>query len=118
MGEFDDRLNSILSSPKDMEKIMELARSISGGTSGGEEKSAEPETADSVPDAKMMGMLTKIMGGLSSAGDGKNAEILRAMRPYLKKERQESLKKAAEIAKMAKLAKIALADMSGGEKDV
>ena len=29
MGEFEEKLNSILSSPEDMEKIMNLARSLS-----------------------------------------------------------------------------------------
>ena len=49
MGELEDRLNSILSDPGQMEKIAGLARSLMGG------ESAAPE--QSVPDA---GLLQKL----------------------------------------------------------
>ena len=35
MGEFGDKLNSILSNPDAMAQIMQLAQSLSGGTEGG-----------------------------------------------------------------------------------
>ncbi|MDL2273518.1 hypothetical protein LJC34_03110 [Oscillospiraceae bacterium OttesenSCG-928-G22] len=31
MGEFEDKLNRLLSSPEEMEKVMQMARSLSGG---------------------------------------------------------------------------------------
>ncbi len=37
MGEFEDKLNSILSSPEDMKKIMNLAQSLSGSGGGNQE---------------------------------------------------------------------------------
>ena len=114
MSEFEDKLNSILSSPKDMEKIMALARSISGEDG---ENSRTPET-DNGLDPKMLSMLTKLLGSYRSAeGDGK-LEILRVMTPYLRRERQESLKRAVEVAKMAKIARLALTEFNGGNGDV
>ena len=115
MSEFEDKLNSILSSPKDMERIMALAKSISGEESGG-----GGETADLFDglDPKMLSMLTKLLGRCRAAqGDGK-LEILRVMTPYLRRERQESLKKAVEVAKMAKIARIAMTELNGGFDDV
>ena len=114
MSEFEDKLNSILSSPEDMEKIMALAKTISGESG---EKSGPPE-GDAGFDPKMLAMLTRLMGSYKSAeGDGK-LEILRVMTPYLRRERQESLKRAMELAKMAKLARIAMTEFNGGSGDV
>ena len=114
MSEFEDKLNSILSSPGDMEKIMALAKTISG--ENGEKRDA-PEGFDGL-DPKMLAMLTRLMGSYKSAeGDGK-LEILRVMTPYLRRERRESLKRAMEVAKMAKLARIAMTELNGGGGDV
>ena len=112
MSDFEDKLNSILSSPKDMEKIMALARSISGE---GEEAEAAPREEESGPDPRMMAMLTKLMSSYSAAEDEQKLALLRAMKPYLRQERRESLQRAVEIARMAKMAKIALSELSGGD---
>lgn len=117
MSEFEDKLNSILSSPKDMEKIMELAKSLSGEAPPKEERRESPDCPDGGLDPKMLGMMTRLMRGFSSPGDDKKLEILRVMRPYLKKERQESLKRGVEMAKLAKLAKIAMTEFPGGGGD-
>ena len=69
MSEFEDKLNSILSSPKDMEKIMALAKTISGEESG--DRRDAPGDFDGL-DPKMLAMLTRLMGSFKSAeGDGK-----------------------------------------------
>ena len=47
MGEFEEKLNSILSSPKDMEKILGLARELSG--SMGESQEHNEPSGDSAP---------------------------------------------------------------------
>jgi len=114
MSDFEDKLNSILSSPKDMEKIMALARSLSGGE-GEPDASSPAEEGPSGPDPRMMAMLTKVMSGYSAAGDDRKTALLRAMQPYLRQERQESLRRAVEIARMAKMAKIALSELTGGD---
>ena len=123
MSEFEDRLNSILSSPKDMEKIMNLARSFSGGESGGggktqnEEKSTQPPPETGGFDPQLMGMLGRLMKGYTMSGNDRKFDILQSMKPYLRAERQAGLSRAVEIAKMAKIAKMAFSDFSGGEKN-
>ncbi len=121
MSEFEDKLNSILSSPKEMEKIVELARSFSGNGQG-ESEGTKPGGKGSLPgigdfDPQMLGMLGRLMKEYTTAGGDDKLEILRMLKPYLKEERQTGLLKALEVAKIAKMAKIAFNEFSGGEKN-
>ena len=125
MSELEDKLNQILSSPEDMEKIMGIARSLSG--SGG---APEPETAgrgDGAPfdlgalsslmgniDPKLIQLFGRVMNEYSSPENDKSA-LISAIKPYLKEDRREKIDKAAEVAKMARLARAALAEFSGGK---
>lgn len=113
MGEFEDKLNSILSSPKDMEKILGLARELSGSLGGGEEK--KPPENKSIPgelDPRLLKMITKLLGEYSGASNDKTA-LLTAIRPYVKTERQAVLDRAVKIAKLTHLAKLALTEFGG-----
>jgi hypothetical protein len=126
LGELEVKLNNILSSPEDMEKIAGLAKSLSG-TFGAVPVAAasgtpEPEEAKSDggqagvlggKDPKMLKLIGRLTGEYSSGGD--KADLLRALRPYLKDERREKLDRAAEIARMARLAKIAFSEFGGGD---
>ena len=128
MSEFEDKLNKILSSPEDMEKIAGLARSLSGPReSDGEQKSGE-ERLDSPDlsslasslgkiDPKLLGLLGRLFSDHSDDRNDK-AALLEAIKPFLKEDRREQISKAAEIAKMAKLAKIAFSEFSGGGSGV
>lgn len=123
MSEFEDKLNSILSSPEEMKKIMGVARSISDSLGSGE-RTSPPSEANSrsiTPslgdlDPKMLKLMSSLMGEYKSQSNDKTA-LLKAMKPYLKPERQSALDKAADIVKMAHLAKIALSELGGGDKN-
>ena len=116
MAEFEDAINSILSSPQEMEKIMGLARELSG-TLGGEngQKSTQPQSLP-VPaggvDPKLVGVMTRIMGEYSSKTSDKQA-LVNALKPYLKEERRESLDRAVKIALLAHVARTALREFGG-----
>ena len=128
MSELEDKINSILSSPAELEKIMGIARSLSGtlgaGTAQetGNEASPPAQNIDfsSIAsmlgniDPKTLGIITRIMGEYSSPADDKHA-LLSAIKPYLKEERREKVDQAFELAKLAKLAKIAFSEFSGGD---
>ena len=108
MGELEDRLNSILSDPGQMEKIAGLARSLLGG------ESAAPEP--SAPDA---GLLQKL-GGLmaqNAQAPGREQALLAAMRPWLSEKRREKMDRALQLARMARLARIAMGELGGGNDD-
>lgn len=122
MSEFEDKLNQILSSPEDMEKIMGLAKSMSGSL-GSQETPKEPapdseSLGAALPlgdiDPKMLKLMGRLMGEYSSKSGEKTA-LLTAMKPYLREERYETIDKAAKIARLAKIARIALTEFSGGD---
>ena len=113
MGEFEDKLNSILSSPEDMKKIMNLAQSLSG--SGGENKetcSSGGLSATSLEglDPKMLSMISGILKKVGSEKDDKK-ELVHALKPYLKKERSEALDRAVRYAKIARIARTVFSEM-------
>ncbi|MGM9522351.1 MAG: hypothetical protein ACI3VB_07735 [Oscillospiraceae bacterium] len=125
MGEFEDKLNNILSSPKDMEKILGLARELSGSLGGEKEKEPDPppKSDDGLfgslgnIDPKLIGLISKLMGEYSSSSNDKTA-LVSSIKPYIREERREALDRAVKIAKLAHIAKIAFSEFSGGEFNI
>jgi hypothetical protein len=124
MGELEDKLNSILSSPKDMEKILGLARELSG-TLGGSSESDAPKSPNKTENSNMHGndidpnllkLASRLMSEYSVAGNDKTA-LVASIKPYLKEERREALDNAVKAVKIAHIAKIALSEFSGGEQN-
>ena len=127
MSEFEDKLNSILSSPEQMNKIADMAKSLMGG-----EKSSEKQTeadkpqnnknsggifsTDNISDAESISKIGRIIREVRSEDDDKTA-LLKAMEPYLSDKRRIRVEKGIKIARLAKIAKLALGDI-GGDEDV
>ncbi len=117
MAELENIIESFMSSPENMSKIMEVVKMF-GGSEKAEEKSeseAEPEeTLLSIPQAGLPGgldpeMLKMIMGLLKDYNDGddRKIQLLNALRPYLKSEDGAHVDRAIHIAKLAHVAKSA-----------
>lgn len=122
MSEFEDKLNSILSSPEQMQKIMDMAKQLSSSqphsdTDPAAEATNEDDSSPGGLDPKLLSMVTRLMRAYSSTSDEK-ADVLRALRPYLRTERQEAIDRAVEFARLAKLARLALSEFSGGDGHV
>ena len=124
MGDFEEMLGSILSSPQDMEKIMGLARELSGGEKASTpepERKPAPEAAPSIPglgdlNPKLLASLGQILGGLNAPGDNK-AALIASMKPYVRPERREALDRALKIAKIARAARLVMGEL-GGDLDL
>lgn len=117
MSEFDDKLNSILSSPQDMEKIMSLAKELSGSLGGGEEKETQPaKKPDASPfddfDPRLFDIVRRVMGEYSSRENDKRA-LVESLKPYVREERRSDLDRAVKIAKLYHAAKIVLKEFGG-----
>ena len=102
MNEFEQKLNSILSNPEEMEKISRLAAQIMGNSG---ENSTDPPSGGGFPDLK------GLLGNLGQNGD--KAALVRALCPYLSPARQSKLQKALRLAEAARIAGVAL-DAYGG----
>ena len=125
MSELEDKLNQILSSPEDMEKIMGMARSLSGSSNTHEPEESKTGSAPPLDfgslssllgniDPKLIRLFGRVMSEYSSQENDKSA-LFSAIKPYLKEDRREKIDRAAEVAKMAQLARTALSEFSGGE---
>ena len=115
MGDFEDKLNSLLNDPKQMEQITAMAKSLMGG---GEMPSERPKTEKHKDagvfenfDPAALGRLSAVMGGVGRR-DEKRA-LLEAMKPYLSPQRREKLEKAMKLAKMIGMAEIAFETLGG-----
>ena len=119
MDGMEQKLGAILSDPASMSKIMELAKGLGLNPPGlpAAEASgpAQPEPKPSLPDlplpqAAALGSLLSAMGG--QGPDDKQTALLKALRPYLRPERQDRLDRAIQTARMVKAAKQAMKQFS------
>ena len=127
MGEFEEKLNSILGDQQAMGQIMALAQSLGKQSSSDqEEKDTAPEPAEDAPPdlSQLMGNLDPKMVRLGmrlmreyQQDDGQNTALLQALRPYLREERRGRLDKAVQIAKMSRLLRVALGSLGGKGED-
>lgn len=116
MSELDDKLNSILSNPAMMQQIMSLAQALN--QSEGQQQQPPPQQppvqppqvqqpnyAPSSDHALNPNLISKIASLMQRGSIDKNQEaLLRALRPYLSKQKLEKLERAMHAAKMAGIA--------------
>lgn len=96
MDDMEQKLNALLSDPQLMQKITSMAQTL-----GSQQEQPKPE---GMPDIDL-GMIRKLSGLASQSTIDKDQQtLLRALKPYLSRERISKLEKAMRAAKMAKLA--------------
>ncbi len=121
MSEFEDKVNSILNDPQQMEKIAGLAKSLMGGET---ERSAPADSESSMSsvfssltggeDSSFdIGKIGRLLAPSAGANDEKQA-LFNAIKPYLSEKRQRKMDKAIKIAKLASIAKLAMGEMGDG----
>ncbi|MCC8063995.1 MAG: hypothetical protein LIO78_03935 [Clostridiales bacterium] len=124
MEDFEEKLNTILSSPETMGQIMALANSISGKPEGGtpaQEGPVQPQETPAQPPqggaAQQTGDMLSLLQGLDPSmltklaalyreyarGEDEKAALLTAMRPFLRPERQEKVEKALQITRISRV---------------
>lgn len=113
MDEMEDKLSSILGNPQMMQQIMSMAQALGQSQTEPpkqEEKRQEPPPKQAPVSGGMdAAMLQKIYGIARQSGIDKNQQnLLKALNPYLSRERLIKLEKAMRAAKVAGLASYAL----------
>ncbi len=103
MSELEEKLSSVLNNPQMMQQIMSLAQSM--GTSQQEiPQGRSQESESSIPQLDPA-MLRQIAGMASrNSVDQNQRALLRALGPYISRERAGKLEKAMRAARMASLA--------------
>lgn len=107
MSELEEKLSQVLSNPQMMQQIMALAQSM--GTAQPEkppEQKQEPRPETAPPLSQMdLNLVQKMAGMASGTGvDANQRALLRALGPYVSRERVGKLEKAMRAAKMAQFA--------------
>ena len=110
MGDFEEKLDSILNNPQAMSQIMTLAQSL-GGTSS---KEADPAPVDPPSfdpgfqmDPQLLSGIMSLLGSYNDQDDQRVA-LLTALRPFVKERRYAKLDKAIQIARLSRMARMAL----------
>ena len=142
MAEFDDKLNSLLSNPEAMAQIMQMAQSLSGrqaqqpvqqvpqappqqpfpppppppvqqaASPGGNPLAALSGLTGGM-DTAMLTKLLPLIQELGSQNDSNARQLLYALRPYLKPDRQEKIERALQLARLFHLGKKFLSGWEG-----
>jgi hypothetical protein len=122
MAEFDDKLNSILSNPDAMAQIMQLAQSFSGESSSpppGQPvpppppTSVNPLSALGNTDPKLITRLLPLIRELGGGQDSNARNLLCALSPYLKPERQAKVDRALQLARLFHVGRQFLSNWEG-----
>jgi hypothetical protein len=102
-----------------MERIMQLARTISGNESAGSSAPSQADTpsGSSLPnnlggiDPQMMQVVAGAMKAFSTPSEAE--KLISAIKPYLTSSRIEKVERAISIARLAKVAKSVLPELGG-----
>lgn len=106
MEDIQAKMNSVLSDPDMMQKIMAMAQSLGESTSD----TLTPTTMDeeNMPQVDLA-MVQKISGFIGQSNiDKDQRNLLNALLPYLSRERITKLEKAMRAAKLASIASVFL----------
>jgi len=101
MDAMEEKLGSILNNPEMMQKIMTMAQSL-----GAAQKNNDPQPEPASPLPQIDPASLQKLSGLARQGsiDKDQQALLRALGPYLSRQRIRKLENAMRAAKMAKFA--------------
>jgi len=115
VAQLDEMFNAILSDPGSMAQIMQLAQQLSGPSS-----SSQPPPQETVPppppppsennslfsgiDPQFIGKLLPLLQDYSRS-DSDTMQLLMALRPFLKPEKQDKIQRAARLARLIHIGK-------------
>lgn len=126
MSELQDKLNSLLSDPAGMAQVVQLAQQLSSTM----EPSAAPTPqsgAPTPPPSPNPPPSTALLGGIDlgtvsrflpmlqalSSDQSHSMQLLNALRPYLKEEKQGKVERAARLARLITVGKRFLTEWEG-----
>lgn len=106
MSEMEDKLNKLLDDPEMMGRIMQMAQQLSNGIS----TPPPPPSPDlSAFDPQMITKLLPLVKELQTP-NSQATQLLYALRPYLKEEKQSKIDRAVKLAHLIHIGKKAFSD--------
>lgn len=115
MEGFENTLNALLNDPGSMAQIMSLVQNLSKGSQQAENpEPPAPQEAHApaaaplpAPDSAMLQSMMRIMRDVQKV-DPKQDALFRALKPFLRPERQEKIDRALQIARISHIAGYAI----------
>ena len=106
MSEMEEKLNQLLGNPEAMGRIVQMAQQLSGGVNT-PPPSPSPDTSGIDPQ-----MLTKLLPLFKElqTPNSQATQLLYALRPYLKEEKQGKIDRAVKLAHLVHIGKKLLTD--------
>ena len=117
MDDINKKLNTLLSDPDSMARIMQQAQQLSGG-SGGQQTAAPspppPAAPPAVPniDPQLIARFLPLIQEFSR-DNSQTTQLLYALRPFLKDGKQEKVERAAKLARLICIGKRFLTEGGG-----
>ena len=117
MSELDEKLNALLSDPGSMAQIMQLAQQLSGSMGG--DAPAQQQPAPPVPVPPLGGLdpqaIVKYLPLLQelTRDTSQTTQLLYALRPFLKDDKQDKVARAAKLARLITIGKRFLTEGGG-----
>ncbi len=108
MSELEDKINSVLGDPQQMEMISRLAKNLMGQDA----QSAKQDSSGGI-DPELIGRIGRFM----RTDSGGSSAVLEAMKPYLSEKRRGKVDRAIKLTRIARIARLAMGE-NGGEGDV
>lgn len=113
MSEMEEKLNSILKNPEMMSQIMSMAQSLGQPAPPHSEQKGQQAPPPPPPAGMDLASVQKLAGIAQQSGIDRNQQaLLKALSPYLSRDRIQKLERAMRAAKMAGLASSMLGTQS------
>ena len=124
MSELDEKLNALLSDPGSMAQIMQLAQQLSGSVGGDTpaqqpQQPAPPPASPPIPVPPLGGLdpqaIVKYLPLLQelTRDTSQTTQLLYALRPFLKDDKQDKVARAAKLARLITIGKRCLTEGGG-----
>ena len=115
MSELDEKLNALLSDPGSMAQIMQLAQQLSGSV-GGDTPAQQPQPIPVPPlgglDPQAIVKYLPLLQELTR-DTSQTTQLLYALRPFLKDDKQDKVARAAKLARLITIGKRFLTEGGG-----
>ncbi len=119
MSELDEKLNALLSDPNSMAQVMQLAQQLSGTFGGASQPASASPPPPPPPQPPQPSFDTSFLGGMDpkligrflpliqeyTQSNSNTTQLLYALRPFLKAEKQDKIERAAKLARLIHLGK-------------
>ena len=118
IGDFEEKLNSLLSDSDSMARILQMAQSLAGDTAATSPPPQPAAEAGPIPapldlsgllgglDPQLLGRLLPLLQQMNAPGSSQREQLLTALRPFLSSRRQENIQRALQISRLLHLGKV------------